>query len=466
MGNLMYTLETGKSTLLNTQVLIQTTAHNIANADSAGYARQKAIVQTNGAYSTRPGHIGMGAKIAQIIQNRDQFIERRLLESVSDESHYDALSSQLRTLGTYLLDDGALGLSDALGNFWNSWETLQKNPTGVAEREHVNQAAQRMTEVLNTGSSNLQRLVASVDSEMEMLVGKTGADAGLVEGLLSNVAVLNRQIRLTETPGRPANDLRDQRYQALQELSQYLPIEFTEEKNGLVTVRLSTREGSIPLVDGEKSAQIRYQNESLQVLPLNLNAETALEEDWVSADLKGVVGGRLSGLLAAREEMTSAQARLENFAQTFSKQTNGLLPEGVTPFFSQAETSNEWQFSREFWAHYDPASNSSAIKDLNELASKMVTLNTEPQSDLGGASFSDYLAELQRHLGVVHKNSEVNGEFHKTLKHELQKQQQSVSGVNLDEEMVDMLKNQQVYQAAAKIIQRTGELLQSVINMV
>ncbi len=453
MGNLMYTLETAKRTLLNTQVSIQTTSHNIANADNPNYARQKAIVQTSGAYRARPGWIGMGAGAERVIQLRDQFIEGRLHESGSRMAHYDALASQLRTLGNHLLDDGAAGLSQVLGNFWNSWEALQKNPMGLAERENVNQAAQRMADALNTTSMDLERLLRGVDAEVQMLAGSSEKDKGVVEGLLSKMAVLNRQIRLAETPAHPANDLRDQRYQVLQELSAYLPIEHTEEKNSFVTVRLSTREGSLVLVDGETHAHLKYEDGQVQVM--------APKSPWVPVDLNLVVGGSLSGLLEARGAIEGVRTRLDAFAENFAHEVNELLPED-DPIFSRQEETLEWSVSSEFWSHFD----SSPIQDLGELASRMVALSDAKHVDLENASFSHYLGDLQRHLGTMQRDAEVKGEFYRTLKSELKGQQQFVSGVNLDEEMVDILRNQQVYQAAAKIIQRTDELLRTVINMV
>ncbi len=454
MGNLMHTLETAKNTLLNTQVSIQTTSHNIANAENPNYARQKAVVQTSGAYRARPGWIGMGARVEQVVQLRDHFIEQRLHESVSHMAHHDTLASQLRTVSNHLLDDGAGGMSQILGNFWDSWEALQKNPMGLAERENVNQAAQGMVDAFNTRSGDLERLVQGVEGEIQLLAGSSEKEKGVVEGLLSDLAVLNRQVRLAETPAHPANDLRDQRYQVLHELSEHLPLAHVEEKNGFVTVRLSTSEGPVALVDGETHASLKYEEGQLRVM--------GAEGGWMTVDLEHAAGGSLSGLFEAKGVIQDIQGRLATFAGSFAQGVNEELPDECPPIFALQEETGEWSFSGAFWSHFDP----NPIQDMTDLASRMVALHDAPRAELENATFSDYLGNVQRHMGLLQRDAEVKGDFYRALKTELKGQQQFVSGVNLDEEMVDILRNQQVYQAAAKIIQRTNELLSTVINMV
>jgi len=82
------------------------------------------------------------------------------------------------------------------------------------------------------------------------------------------------------------------------------------------------------------------------------------------------------------------------------------------------------------------------------------------------SKFSGYLSNIQETMGNDGKNASTQSTYYQKLKTELQAQQQSISGVSTDEEMVDLIKDQQIYQAAAKIISQVSELLQTVINMV
>ncbi|NTU47887.1 MAG: flagellar hook-associated protein FlgK, partial [Syntrophobacteraceae bacterium] len=83
MPGLSLTLETAKSTLLNTQVQIQVTSHNIANAENKSYARQKAVLTTNPPTLTHGGWLGTGASVESVVQSRTEFIEQRLMRGVS-----------------------------------------------------------------------------------------------------------------------------------------------------------------------------------------------------------------------------------------------------------------------------------------------------------------------------------------------------------------------------------------------
>ena len=120
MSSLTVALEIAKNTLLNTQVQMGTASHNIANADNKAYARQKALLATNRPIETAAGFLGMGARVDQIIQQRDQFIERSLLGSISKESDYEARSAtscngrgsiaRRRRPGDFQCSGGILGL--------------------------------------------------------------------------------------------------------------------------------------------------------------------------------------------------------------------------------------------------------------------------------------------------------------------------------------------------------------------
>jgi flagellar hook-associated protein FlgK len=81
-------------------------------------------------------------------------------------------------------------------------------------------------------------------------------------------------------------------------------------------------------------------------------------------------------------------------------------------------------------------------------------------------TFSGYWSDIQRNVGTEVASSEFQADFQDTLMNELESQRQNVSGVSIDEEMVDLLKYQQLYQAAAKLIQSTANMLQTAIDMV
>jgi len=137
MAGLNAALEIGKNALLNAQVQIQTTSHNVANAENPNYSRQKAPTVTQGAILGRAGWIGAGARLDRIVQQRDTFLEGRSLDASSQSAYYGTLERILTAAETSLSDDGDTGLYAALNDFWTAWNALAQNPEGAAEKAVV-----------------------------------------------------------------------------------------------------------------------------------------------------------------------------------------------------------------------------------------------------------------------------------------------------------------------------------------
>ncbi|MEM5788740.1 MAG: hypothetical protein AAGU11_15630, partial [Syntrophobacteraceae bacterium] len=146
MPGLTLSLETAKNTLLNMQVQLQTASHNISNAESKGYARQKVILAANPANWSSGGWLGTGAGVVTVMQMRDQYIEQQLMRSISDESQYGGLASQLDTIQAVFSDDGSTGISEALGDFWDTWDRLAQSPDGVSEQSALYESAKNLAQ--------------------------------------------------------------------------------------------------------------------------------------------------------------------------------------------------------------------------------------------------------------------------------------------------------------------------------
>lgn len=186
MSSLTISLEVARSTLLNTQVQMGTVSQNIANADNPAYARQKALLATNPALKTAAGYLGTGARVDQIIQQRDQYVERSLMRSIASQSDYEARATALATVGAQLLDDGDEGISSALGTFWDAWEALSQNPSGLSERTAVTQATTNLASVIRDASSRLADTAADLELEVR-------SEVGTVNGLLERIASSTKQ---------------------------------------------------------------------------------------------------------------------------------------------------------------------------------------------------------------------------------------------------------------------------------
>jgi len=455
MSRLTISLEVAKSTLLNTQVQMGTVSQNIANADNPAYARQKALLATNPALKTAAGYLGMGARVDQIIQQRDQYVERSLMRSIGSQSDYEARATALASVGAQLLDDGDEGISSALGTFWDAWEALSQNPSGLSERTAVTQATTNLASVIRDASSRLADTAADLELEAR-------SEVGTVNGLLERIASLNEAIRLSEGGGQSANDLRDLRYQALTNLAESLPISYQEETNGTLTISIEDASTEITLVSGHEYGELGYDTTEHQLTYTDYQGSTYGDFELSAGRLNGLMteyratgtANDLAYVLANPDapDLTYAD-RLNAFASMLITEVNGAF--GADVFVGTDATDIELD------------SGFALAPDLDaDLALSVAALQENKFDELGGSTFSGYLSSIQQRLGLDEENAAAQGSFYESLRLQLENQQQSVSGVSLDEELVDLLRLQQVYQAAAKIVQYTSAMMETIMEMV
>ena len=455
MSSLTISLEVAKSTLLNTQVQMGTVSQNIANADNPAYARQKALLATNPALKTAAGYLGMGARVDQIIQQRDQYVERSLMRSIASQSDYEARATALATVGAQLLDDGDEGISRALGTFWDAWEALSQNPSGLSERTAVTQATTNLASVIRDASSRLADTAADLELEAR-------SEVGTVNGLLERIASLNEAIRLSEGGGQSANDLRDLRYQALTTLAESLPISYQEETNGTLTITIKDASTEITLVSGHEYGELGYDTTEHQLTYTDYQSSTYGDFE--------LSAGRLNGLMTEYRATGTANDLAYVLANTDAPDLT--YADRLNAFASMLITEVNDAFGTDVFSGTDASdieinSGFTLDPDLDaDLALSVAALQENKFDELGGSTFSGYLSSIQQQLGLDEQNAAAQSSFQKSLRQLLQNQQQSVSGVSLDEELVDLLRLQQVYQAAAKIVQYTSAMMETIMKMV
>lgn len=430
MAGLRATLEIAKGTLLNTQLQIQTASNNIANAENKTYARQKAVVKANPAINIYPNWLGTGADVTMVTQIRDQFIEQRLLNAVSDESKYSELSSQLQTIQAVFSDSGDTGISKSLNAFWASWDGLAQNPTGAAQQTEVYQAAQNLAETIQSAYTQLD---ASATTDIP---GKITDTVDQANSLIDQIAQLNAAILKNETASHPANDLRDLRYQALKDLSAIIPVSTSEDANGVVTVSTTDASGSLTLVTG------------------------GTVNNYISST-STITGGSFGGLQTALEDVNGYLDRLNDFAAQLIDQVNTIHGTNSGPAVFTGSDAATITASTTFLSGQTAADEAPRALALAELQGSTITF-----TDAKTATFNQYLGDIQKEIGLDAQQAETNLTFNEALRTQLDSQQQSISGVSIDEEMVDLIQFQHIYEAAAKVIQKTAEMLKTVIDMV
>jgi len=434
MAGLNVTLDIGLQTLQNTQTEIETASNNISNASTAGYATETAVQTANPAILTPSGWLGTGATISQITQARNQFLEQQLMNAMSDDSQYTSLSTQLTSIQSACSDSGDDGISQALGNFFDAWNTLAQNPTGLSEQTGVYSAAQGLASAVQSTYNQLNQIATQMPAQIQNTVDQANA-------LIAKIAQLNTAIAQNQTLTCQPNDLIDARYQAMDSLAQLIPVSFSQDPTtGMVNV---TTSGALPVVTGATA------------IPLT------------TATSSTITGGQLGGLLAAQTNLTGYISQLNDFASTLMSQVNNIseTSEGgnlnpALAVFSGTDASSITA-STGFLSGPTAAELGSSAQAMGDLQDSQLTF-----SDGTSATPEQYLSNIQQTVGDDVQQANNNQSFYDSLKSQLQTQQQSVSGVSLDEEIVKIIQDQQIYEAAAKVIETASNLMNTITSMV
>ena len=430
MAGLTVSLYTAAQTLQNTQLELQTASNNISNASTTGYATETAVQTANPSVDTMSGWLGNGASVTQITQARDQFLEQQLMNATSGDSQYTSLSTQLTSIQSACADSGSDGISEALGNFFNSWNTLTQSPTGLSEQTGVYSAAQSLASAVQTSYSQLNQISTQMPGQIDNTVNQANS-------LINQIAQLNVSIAQDQSSTNQPNDLIDQRYEAMDSLAKLIPVSFSQDPaSGMVTVTTTTTSGSLTVVSGATT-------------PTPITDTTA------------VTGGQLGGLQTAQTDLTGYISKLNTFASTLISQVNTISTDnGGTAIFNGTDASTITA-NTSFMSAQTSAQLTATAQAMSNLQDNPVTF-----TDGTVATPEEYLSNIQQTIGDDVQQANNNQTFYDSLQTQLQSQQQSVSGVSVDQEMINVIQDQQVYEAAAKVVATVDTLMTTAIDMV
>lgn len=215
MAGLFSTFNVAKSGMSAQQQVINTTSHNISNAATVGYSRQRAVLKTNAPQTTTggvAGQIGTGAQVAAIERIRDTFLDYQVRNENSIYEQYTTREKFLSEIEGIFNEPSDSGLSTQLGAFFDAWQELSKQPQSSNARTVVAQQALALTDLINSSYNKLQNLRNNAQDLMLSSVKN-------INSILSKLDDYNRQIVSVTASGNTPNDLMDKRDMLLDELS-------------------------------------------------------------------------------------------------------------------------------------------------------------------------------------------------------------------------------------------------------
>lgn len=479
-------LSVARSAISAHQVAMQTVSQNIANAEIEGYSRQRAEL-TTGTPTRFPTYtIGTGVVVDGVIRMRDQLLDASYRREVGGREAYSMRSDLLAEIENVLGEPSETGLANTVDQFWNSWNDLANNPGNATAQGVVRLRGQQVAYTLNTYATRIDDLANRTRSRLSSLVAEINTIAG-------QVASVNRQITAAEVGGVPSPDLRDARDRLADQLAKMAGVRVEMQQDGTMGAYL----GTMMLVDRGSARTLEVQ------------AGASLSVGFVGdPDPIMGVGGQVGEIMHfLGTDIPAVRSRLDSFARGMVNGVNEYHAAGWTAagdalgganwnpllgptgsrvnFFDAAFTgagtirlSAEVTASAAVIASGDvqnaPGNNTIAIalgalRDDVGMAALQTRMGAAFATQVGfatGESYGDHYQLTVTNLGVQAADARNQFAVYDTLTTQAENRRQSVAGVSIDEELTLMLRHQQAYSAATRLVRVADEMAQALLNMV
>lgn len=461
MSQLLGLLSIGTGALLSQQRAINVTGNNIANVNTPGYSRQRVGMETNMPVPSPAGVVGFGVRTTTVERMYDRFLGIQLNQESANLGNWEAQRGVLERVEVVFDESSGYGLNQALSQFWSGWQDLALNPPGGVERRVLAGVGQNLADTIGRNYAELQRVRRDIDASL-----KAGVEA--VNRLTASIADLNQKIARIEAGGsETANDYRDSRDLALKQLSELIEIQSHEDSGGQAVVSIG---GGSVLVESGNTYRLGVRSD------LEADGSAALIRfdggGWT--DITGDVrAGKIGGWLQARDAKIAGYMHdLDTLAYDLIAAVNALHAEGSgidsegssgIPFFSGSGAA-------------DMAVNTAILDDYNLIAAaadgsppgdgsnalRIAALQDAPES---GLSFNETASALVSKVGHDVRETKAYASYQSGMMAYLENYRDSLSGVSLDEEMVNLIKYQAAYNAAAKMISIAQDMLDNLMNI-
>ncbi|SFT25632.1 flagellar hook-associated protein FlgK [Paenibacillus sp. BC26] len=519
MSSTFHGIETAKRSLFTQTAALNTTGHNISNANTAGYSRQVVNMQASRpmeypgiSRSNVPGQLGTGVEFSSITRVRQSFLDDQFRNENKSLGNWEIQADTLNKLQSIVNEPSDSGIRTVLDNFWKSWSDLSKDPENVTGRKIVRESAIALTDAFNQTSKQLRDLSTDLSNNIQVKVNE-------INSIVTTISNLNTEISRVEGLGNDANDLRDQRDLLTDNLSKIVNINVVNTGAGYdisiggmnlttggtatpttvdaLTAAFGTGDGSGDLNSGEVFGMFVAKNKYVADYQNQLNV---LANSIANGEITITIPA--GSMLPDGTTLKTPDGNSLTFAGTNRLLTqdttvivnglNGLHKLGYT-FDTPAKTGDDFFTSASGDITADSirlnptiAADASliatslrttgtggseiAVKGNNTLAVLLSNIKdskfsfTTTDGGVTTGSIDDYFRAIVGQLGVQGQEAQRQLNNQQVLAEQVDSSRQAVSGVSIDEEMSNMIKFQHAYGAAARFMTAYDEILEKLIN--
>jgi flagellar hook-associated protein 1 FlgK len=422
---------------------------NTANATTPGYTRRQVVAQSTGAPAvpaiwSRWEGAGSGVEAGSVMRMVDPVLDGRSRTETGTLSFLDARSTSLARLETAIGEPGDGGVAAALSAFKSGWQAVANNPANAASRTQLLARAETLRSTIATQSGAVSNEWSDQRTRLDSLSAETNQ-------VTTELASLNHTLQAANVNGTDANDLLDHRDQ--------------------LTARLASLTGATTRVNADTTVTVTVGGKDLvrgtTAATLSVSGATTLEgasADPVTLSIDGEPVTLSSGQLGGTQRLVDTDLpgyrdKLDAFVATFVGQVNAQHAQGL---------DQDGAAGGDLFSGTSAATLQVAVTDPRRLAAASADKGGTDNTNATALSTLDLGADTYRQLvtgfGITVSSANQATTSQTAMVTQIDAARESVSGINIDEEMVNLLTAQRNYEGAARVLTAVDSMLDTLIN--
>lgn len=460
MGDIGRVLNTARDAILTHLTALNVTGNNIANVDTPGYSRLRPTFGSIAVIDSSKEQGQFGVKITDIERLYDKYLEAEMVRQEQAAGYNDSQMDVLNRVEGIFNESAGGGINELLSQFWGAWSDLSVNPTGITERDNLVSISQSLASMFRQKANDIINVQS--DTNTAILDTVTGLNEDL-----NNMAALNDKIVMIEISGGSAASLRDQRAELLRKISQTVDVNYLEESDGALNIFISNGRS---LVEGT----------NVWNLDVKVNASNSNYYDVVFKDTPGeainnrLEGGKLAGLLDVRDtkvagylsdlnDMAAAIINNVNTQHGSGYDLNGNMGEN---FFTATSTlAKDMQVNADIVNNVRKVAASLTVNGDGDNAGLINALKDSMLLVAGTATLDTFYQTLTAKVGNDVARAKRNLDQQTVIVNQIASEREAVSGVSIDEEMLNVIKYQAGYNAAGRLVTIVNQMMDVLINL-
>lgn len=484
MSGIFGTLNTANKGLMASQTALHITGHNLSNANTEGYSRQRVDMKADLAFHyAGVGQLGTGVKMESVVRMVDDYVTKQIRQENGTLQHFSSKAEVLQQLEIIFNEPSDTSLNFNIGEMFDAWQELSKNPELPTSKTIVVEKSKTLADTFN----HIMTQIDSLEGDTIELIDKNITD---FNATVDELETLNKQIFNIAVKGQTPNDLLDQRDLLLKKLSSITNFEVKEDSYGRVSIGIdgSDDNGSqwnILEAGGGKNKLELGEDNVINIVSLDGNS--------VAEEIE-VTTGEIRGRLDALEDLGARKDELMKFGDTLAAAVNAVhgdlnVEDGEESRFFIYDngklTVNDLldKDSSLIIAGANPDGNSpegdgSRALALSNLRNTKIVFSHNKifeEGDLNpdltliddpnGNTIGGYYNQIITDVGISKEHADNTVANQDILLGQLELRRESTSGVNIDEEVTNLIKFNSAYSANARVISTLTQMLDTLIGM-